>query len=159
MKWTVTHWGLMIITITVIGELCLSLGAVIGAWAYEYTFNNRAKKKKEKKEKKEKENAPCDNLGLKQQAANLFSPRIILISQLSARMCEPGCVAVENNAKQFIGRGNSPLWVFCQRCVSAAPSALRRLIMSLAAMFLFCTDEVRDANPHKSLKSILKSTL
>lgn len=60
MKWAVTQWGLMIITITVIGESCLPLRAAIRAQAYELRSTHLISILKGKKRK-----------GL---AANLFSP-------------------------------------------------------------------------------------
>lgn len=84
MKWTVTHRGIMIITITVIGESCLPPRATNETWEYEYTFNFHSNKKNqwEKKKKTHKrKQVSCENRGLKQQTA-IFSG-LILISQLS----------------------------------------------------------------------------
>lgn len=59
-----TQGGLMIITITMIGGLCLPPRTATGVRAYEFMFNIHTQKTNKP--------APCDNLGLNQQAANLF---------------------------------------------------------------------------------------
>lgn len=59
MKWTVRQWGLMIITITVIGESCLPLRAAIRARAYELTSTHLISILKDKK----KENGGAETAG------------------------------------------------------------------------------------------------
>lgn len=84
MKWTVTHRGVMIITVTVIGESCLPPRAANETWEYEYTFNFHSNKKNQREKKKKthkRKQVSCENRGLKQQTA-IFSG-LILISQLS----------------------------------------------------------------------------
>lgn len=114
MKWTVTHRGVMIITITVIGESCLPPRAANETWEYEYTFNFHSNKKNQREKKKKnpqkKTSVLWEPWAKTTDCYFLWNnPNITAVSVCSLSTC--WFVLVENGARAFTPLNYQVTWL------------------------------------------------